>query len=86
MAEERSAASNYVVYLGTNRIETVGAHPWYSNQWEKHYSISRLAEVIINFFWKPKLEIHNANYLQRSPIIPLYFMMSQTMKNMAIPK
>ncbi|MDQ3885272.1 MAG: hypothetical protein M3239_07500 [Thermoproteota archaeon] len=58
MAEERSAASTYIVDLGSNIIEKLDGSPSVFHSMERHYSVSRLAEVIIHFFWKAKLEIH----------------------------
>jgi hypothetical protein len=43
----------------------VGAHPCYSRQWEKHYSISRLAEVIINFFLETEVRDSQRKLLVR---------------------
>lgn len=76
MAEERSAASNYIVDLGSNIIEKVDGSPSVFNLNGKTLFNFKIGRADNQLLLEAKLEIHKANYLQRSPIIPLYFMIS----------
>jgi hypothetical protein len=86
MAEERSAASNYIIDLGSSMIEKVDGSPSVFNLNGKALFNFKIGRGDNRLLLESEVRDSQANYLQRSPLIPLYLMMSWTMKNMAIPK